>query len=71
MDSRYDLEYLQSEVGHQAIVGIHVEGIVEWVELLIQQNPRANKLNTYREHTWFKQLYILAKFLAFFILKKE
>ena len=51
MDSRYDLEYLQSEVGHQAIVGIHVEGIVEWVELLIQQNPRANKLNIYREHT--------------------
>ena len=51
MDSRYDLEYLQSEVGHQAIVDIHVEGIVEWVELLIQQNPRANKLNTYREHT--------------------
>ena len=32
MDSRSDLEYLQSRAGKQAMVDTHVEGIVEWLE---------------------------------------
>ena len=32
MDSRSDLEYLQSRVGKQAVVDTHVEGIVEYIE---------------------------------------
>ena len=32
MDSRSDLEYLQSRAGKQAVVDAHVEGIVEWLE---------------------------------------
>ena len=32
MDSRSDLEYLQSRAGKQAVVDTHVEGIVEWLE---------------------------------------
>ena len=32
MDSRSDLEYLQSRVGKQAVVDTHVEGIVEYLE---------------------------------------
>ena len=31
MDSRSDLEYLQSRAGKQAVVDTHVEGIVEWI----------------------------------------
>ena len=31
MDSRSDLEYLQSRAGKQAVVDTHVEGIVEWL----------------------------------------
>ena len=31
MDSRSDLEYLQSRSGKQAVVDTHVEGIVEWL----------------------------------------
>ena len=31
MDSRYDLEYLQSRAGKQAVVDTHVEGIVEYL----------------------------------------
>ena len=33
MDSRFDLEYLQSRAGKQAVVDTHVEGIVEWLEM--------------------------------------
>ena len=33
MDSRADLEYLQSRAGKQAVVDTHVEGIVEWLEM--------------------------------------
>ena len=33
MDSRSDLEYLQSRAGKQAVVDTHVEGIVEWLEM--------------------------------------
>ena len=32
MDSRFDLEYLQSRAGKQAVVDTHVEGIVEYIE---------------------------------------
>ena len=32
MDSHSDLEYLQSRVGKQSVVDIHVEGIVEYLE---------------------------------------
>ena len=32
MDSRSDLEYLQSRAGKQAVVDTHVEGIVEYLE---------------------------------------
>ena len=31
MDSRYDLEYLQSRAGKQAIIDTHIEGIVEYM----------------------------------------
>ena len=31
MDSRSDLEYLQSRAGKQAVVDTHVEGIIEWI----------------------------------------
>ena len=31
MDSRSDLEYLQSRAGKQAVVDTHVEGIVEYL----------------------------------------
>ena len=31
MDSRDDLEYLQSRAGKKAVVDTHVEGIVEWL----------------------------------------
>ena len=34
MDSRSDLEYLQSRVGKQAVVDTHVEGITEYLETL-------------------------------------
>ena len=33
MDSRSDLEYLQSRTGKQAVVDTHVEGIVEYLHL--------------------------------------
>ena len=33
MDSRSDLEYLQSRAGKQAIVDTHVEGIIEYLHL--------------------------------------
>ena len=33
MDSKSDLEYLQSRVGKQAVVDTHVEGIVEWLSI--------------------------------------
>ena len=33
MDSRSDLEYLQSRAGKQAAVDTHVEGIVEWMKI--------------------------------------
>ena len=33
MDSRSDLEYLQSRAGKQAVVDTHVEGIVEYLEI--------------------------------------
>ena len=33
MDSRSDLEYLQSRVGKQAVVDTHVEGITEYLHL--------------------------------------
>jgi len=32
MDNHSYLEYLQSRAGKQAVVGTHVEGIVEWLE---------------------------------------
>ena len=32
MDSRSDLEYLQSKAGKQAVVDTHVEGIIEYLE---------------------------------------
>ena len=32
MDSRSDLEYLQSRAGKQAVIDTHVEGIIEWIE---------------------------------------
>ena len=32
MDSRSDLEFLQSRAGKQAVVDTHVEGIVEYIE---------------------------------------
>ncbi len=32
MNSRDDLEYLQSRAGKQAVVDTHMEGIVEWLE---------------------------------------
>lgn len=32
IDSRSDLDYLQSRSGKQAVVDTHVEGIVEWLE---------------------------------------
>ena len=32
MDYHSDLEYLQSRAGKQAVVDIHVEGIVEYLE---------------------------------------
>ncbi len=35
MDSRSDLEYLQSRAGKQAVVDTHVEGIVEYLESAI------------------------------------
>ena len=35
MDSHSDLEYLQSRAGKQAVVDIHVKGIVEWLNGLI------------------------------------
>ena len=35
MDSKSDLEYLQSRAGKQAVVDTHVEGIVEWLESLM------------------------------------
>ena len=31
MDSRSDLEYLQSRAGKQAIIDTHVEGIIEYL----------------------------------------
>ena len=31
MDSRSDLEYLQSRAGKQAVVDTHVEGVVEYL----------------------------------------
>lgn len=31
MDSRSDLDYLQSRVGKQSVVDTHVEGIVEYL----------------------------------------
>ena len=31
MDSRSDLEYLQSKAGKQAIIDTHIEGIVEYI----------------------------------------
>ena len=31
MDSKSDLEYLQSRAGKQAVVNTHVEGIVDWL----------------------------------------
>ena len=34
MDSISDLEYLQSRAGKQAVVDTHVEGIVEWLEVI-------------------------------------
>lgn len=34
MDSRSDLEYLQSRAGKQAVVDTHVEGIIEYIESL-------------------------------------
>lgn len=34
MDSRSDLEYLQSRTGKQAVVDTHVEGITEYLETL-------------------------------------
>ena len=34
MDSRSNLEYLQSRVGKQAVVDTHVEGIIEYIESL-------------------------------------
>ena len=33
MDSRDDIEYLQSRAGKQAVVDTHVEGIVEYLEI--------------------------------------
>ena len=33
MDSRSDLEYLQSRAGKQAVVDTHVEGIVEYLQV--------------------------------------
>ncbi len=35
MDSRSDLEYLQSRVGKQAVVDTHVEGIIEYLSIPI------------------------------------
>ena len=32
MDNHFDIEYLQSRAGKQAVVDTHVEGIVEWLE---------------------------------------
>ena len=32
LDSRSDVQYLQSRAGKQAVVDTHVEGIVEWLE---------------------------------------
>ena len=37
MDSRSDLEYLQSRAGKQAVVDTHVEGIVEYLSDLISR----------------------------------
>ena len=37
MDSRDDLEYLQSRAGKQAVVDTHVEGIVEYLNDLISR----------------------------------
>ena len=34
MDSKSDLEYLQSRAGKQAVVDTHVEGIVEWLSFV-------------------------------------
>jgi N-acetylmuramoyl-L-alanine amidase len=34
MDSRSDLEYLQSRAGKQAVVDTHVEGIMEWLSFV-------------------------------------
>lgn len=31
MDNKYDLEFIQSRAGKQAVVDTHVEGIVEWI----------------------------------------
>lgn len=39
MDSRYDLEYLQSRSGKQAVIDTHVEGIIEYLEN--RQNKKA------------------------------
>ncbi len=38
MDSRSDLEYLQSRVSKQAVVDTHVEGIIEYIESLIEDS---------------------------------
>ena len=34
MDSRSDLEYLQSRAGKQAVVDTHVEGIIDYLSFL-------------------------------------
>jgi len=34
MDSRSDLEYLQSRAGKQAVVDTHVEGITDYMSFL-------------------------------------
>ena len=34
MDSKSDLEYLQSRAGKQAVVDTHVEGIVVWLSFV-------------------------------------
>ncbi len=39
MDSRSDLEYLQSKAGKQAIVDTHVEGIIEYLEISKERHP--------------------------------
>ena len=34
MDSRSDLEYLQSRAGKQAVVDTHVEGIIDYLNTI-------------------------------------